>query len=116
MFPKKNRLSKKKDFDNVFKEGKGRYGKYLGIKIKTNKLEYTRIGIIVGIKVNKSAVKRNKIKRQIRAALEKNDIKKGFDVIVITNAAINELSFKQIKANLLKQLNHLKVIKPTKKI
>lgn len=116
MFPKENRLTKKKDFDKVFKEGKGRYGKYLGIKIKTNNLKNSRFGIIIGIKVNKSAVKRNRIKRQIRVALEECDVKKGFDVVVISKPTINELSFKQIKANLLKQLNYLKIIKPTKKI
>ena len=72
MLPEKNRLSKKKDFDKVFKKGKSSFDGLLGVKMLKNEQEFTRFGIIVSSKVSKKAVIRNKIKRRIRNIIAKN--------------------------------------------
>ena len=71
MLPKKNRLTKKNDFDRVFKKGISVFDYILGIKILKNNLPDSRFGIIVSNKISKKANERNKIKRQIRECLKK---------------------------------------------
>lgn len=88
--PKANRLKSRKDFQAVFREGIRRHGSYLTLRAlkplcstkpsldiatqttpATNSahLASTRIGISISTKVSKRAVVRNRIKRQIAAAL-----------------------------------------------
>ncbi len=88
--PKANRLKSRKDFQAVFREGARRHGSYLTLRAlkplcsinpsldtstettqATNPrhLASTRIGISISTKVSKRAVVRNRIKRQITAAL-----------------------------------------------
>ncbi len=85
MLPYKNRLLKEKDFEKVFKNGKGFKQDFLYLKLLENELPETRFGIVISKKVCKKAVTRNKIKRRIRHLIKQTlpDIKKGKDVILI---------------------------------
>ncbi|MCX6765195.1 MAG: ribonuclease P protein component [Candidatus Nealsonbacteria bacterium] len=98
MLPKENRLKNKKDFEKVFKNGKGFKDGLLYVKFAGNNLKDSRFGFIVSTKVSKKAVVRNKIKRILRAALksELKDIKKGVDAVIITSPGIeiNDLNIK----------------------
>lgn len=87
--PKANRLKSRKDFQAVFREGTRRNGSYLTLRAlrpSSSKVPYeddittqptaelvntvsTRIGISISTKVSKRAVVRNRLKRQIAAAL-----------------------------------------------
>ena len=86
MLKKQNQLTKDKEFDNVFKNGKSSYDNIIGIKIITNNLDKSRFGILVSTKISKKAVERNRIKRQIREVIRLNleAIKPGYDLIIIT--------------------------------
>jgi len=98
MLPKENRLKNKKDFEKVFKNGKGLKEGLLYVKFAGNNLAYSRFGFIVSTKVSKKAVVRNKIKRVLREAVksEIKNIKKGIDAAIIVNPGIKkeELSLK----------------------
>lgn len=85
MLPKPNRLKKKKDFERVFKEGKGYKENFLYFKIANNGLKTSRFGFIVGKNFSGKATQRNRIKRRLREAVRMNlpNIKSGFDVIII---------------------------------
>jgi len=102
MLPKKYRLSKKKEFDFVFNNGKSSYGKLLGVKIAKNDLPLSRFGILVGSKIDKRAVVRNKTKRRLRAIIYENldKIKKGYDCVIITLPLIKEACYQEIKKDL----------------
>jgi len=108
MLPKVNRLTKKKDFEAVFKQGKGIKQDSLYLKYKKNNLQQCRFGIVVGKNYSKKAVERNKIKRRIREILRKMSADtKGFDVIVVALPRA-ENDFKKLKENvekLLKKIN-----------
>nr|WP_239121444.1 ribonuclease P protein component [Spirulina major] len=81
--PQANRLKHWRDFQEVYQRGKRYSGSYLTLrslsvmpKSETGATEAeitlipsTRIGISIGKKVSKKAVVRNRIKRQIRAAI-----------------------------------------------
>jgi ribonuclease P protein component len=99
MLPHINRLTKKKEFDNVFKNGFGTYNKAIGIKAINNNLGINRYGIIVSTKISKSAVIRNKIKRQIREIIKDEILKYNIskDYIIITLPPVKELNLIEVK-------------------
>jgi ribonuclease P protein component len=106
MLVKENRLTKKKDFEEVFKHGKGIKQGFLYLKYKKNNLKSCRFGIIVGKNYSKKAVDRNKIKRRIREILAKKDVQ-GLDIIVVVLPGV-ESDFEKIKENvekLFKKIN-----------
>lgn len=102
MLPKKNRLTKNKEFENVFKNGDTFFTKILGIKYIKNGLEITRFGIIISHKISKKAVVRNKIKRRIREILRLNfeKIKKGYDVVILTRTGISDCEYDELEKNI----------------
>ena len=61
--PKKNRLKKKKDFEEVFKKGKAVRGNFLFVRYLKNSLQFPRFAFVVSSKVSKKAVARNRIRR-----------------------------------------------------
>lgn len=84
MLLKKYRLTKKKDFDEVFKKGRSFYNEYLGIKFLKNSLTNPRFGIIINLKVSKLSVERNKIRRRLREIIKKRITEiKNYDIILL---------------------------------
>jgi ribonuclease P protein component len=103
MLPKKNKLKKKKDFQRVFQKGRYYQGVFINLKLVKNNLDLNRIGIIIGVKVSKKAVIRNKIKRRIEESIRvnTNKIKKGFDIVVIVKPEAVGKSYSKIEENLI---------------
>jgi ribonuclease P protein component len=111
MLPRENRLKKMKDFEILFKEGVYFNFDFLTLKIwkivpeKYPKKKYTtedlKIAFTVGLKVSKSAVKRNKIKRQtreiVRLLLKAGKIKKGFMMVVVAKPDILNKDYFEIE-------------------
>ena len=109
MLPKENRLTKKKDFDIVFKEGKSVKGEFLLVKILKSHLKKSRFGFIVSKKISNKAVERNKIKRRLRKAF--SDRLKSFsgslDVVIIALPGILEKNFSEIEQAIAKLFKNL---------
>lgn len=109
MLLKQNRLTKKKDFENVFKKGDGVKSRFLFLKFIPTKYDYTRFAFVVSQKVSKKAVQRNKIRRYLREKVrtQMDKIKKGFDCVLVVfpgfkiKGAEDELRFLFKKAKLL---------------
>lgn len=84
------------EFKNVFNKGKYYIGNQVIIYILKNKYQDNRLGIALSSKLC-NAVKRNRIKRVIRAAYKKNinNCIKGYDIVIIWNkkADIEDLSY-----------------------
>lgn len=85
MLPFKNRLVKRKDFEDVFRIGSAYSQGNVLIKISKNGLNETRIGFVVGAKFSKKAVERNEMKRRLREIFRKKlaEIEAGWDVVVL---------------------------------
>lgn len=83
MLKKQFRLPANTNFENSLKLKAPGYI----IKVKKNNLDYSRFGFVVSKKIDKSAVKRNKIKRFFRSCIEINQdiIEKGKDFLFILN-------------------------------
>ncbi len=116
MFAKTNRLTKDKEFDNVFDPptggGKASYDKILGLKVAKNNLAKNRFGVVVSNKISKKAVERNRIKRQIRGAVEKNmpNMKAGYDCVIIAQPGITESNYQEIRKSVESHLKKLKIL------
>jgi len=99
MLPKINRLTKKRDFEKVFKKGK-RFGKdFLVLKLKENNLKESRFGFIISRKISKRAVLRNKIKRRLSeiVKMELKKMKKGIDAALIVCPGLEKKNFREME-------------------
>lgn len=114
MLQKQNRLKRMKDFDILFKEGWFVGGELVNMKIwkidsekyprrKYNK-EDLKIGFVVGIKISKSAVLRNRIKRQmrevVRLLLKEDKLKKGYMLVIIAKKELLKKDYKDIEKSI----------------
>jgi ribonuclease P protein component len=73
--PRRYRLTSSKEFSQVYKEGQQASTSHLVVKFMESpggqpSLECSRFGITISQKVSKRAVVRNRLKRQVRAALQ----------------------------------------------
>lgn len=105
------RLNKNKEFDQVFQAGHSFFGIFLGIKALKNEKNTNKFGVLVGLKISKLAVKRNLVKRRIKSVLEKENknIKQGYNIVVITKPEIINQNYQDIKEEILRGLNKLKL-------
>jgi ribonuclease P protein component len=118
MLKKINRLTKNKEFDNVFnppagKRVKSSYDKITGVKAVINELDHNRFGILVGAKVSKKAVIRNKIKRRVREIirLQADKMKQGYDCVIICLPEIADKNYQEIEESVSGHLKKLKLYK-----
>jgi ribonuclease P protein component len=110
--PKANRLKSRKDFQAVFREGTRRHGSYLTLRAlrpssmkkpsldtahnhvqSTNSvLSPIKIGISISTKVSKRAVIRNRLKRQLSAALHQllPQLSPGWRLVIVVKPTAAE--------------------------
>jgi ribonuclease P protein component len=85
MFSTEYRLRNTQEIAKVFKTGKYIHGNYVFIKYIPNKQKTVRLAISVSTKIFKQAVKRNRLKRQIREAVKPHLLKlPTADILIIT--------------------------------
>ena len=84
-------LSKRRDFELVFKKGLSSASKYLVIYARPNELDWNRLGLSVSKKIGK-AVTRNRIKRLLREAMRKvlGDFLQHYDFVFVAKKAAAE--------------------------
>jgi ribonuclease P protein component len=118
MLQKENRLRKMKDFEILMKEGNFVGGDLANIKVwwvdpdKYPRREYKKknllVGFAVGKKVYKGAVKRNRIKRQmrevVRLLLKDNKMKSGAMVLIIAKGDIVDAAYEEIEVSIVNTL------------
>lgn len=109
----KNRLRKKSDIDIVFNKGKFVPGELANLKYwKISSEAFPKRGydesdlkvtVVVGKKVAKSAVKRNKLKRQFREVLrleiKQNKLKTGYFILIMVKPEAFDSKFDDIKSS-----------------
>lgn len=85
MFSQEHRLRHEKDIKALFSKGKSAFGLNMAVKLKANHLAVNRFAIVIGVKVAKRAVVRNRLRRQIRGILSKYlvEMTPGFDVAIL---------------------------------
>jgi len=99
---KAGRINKKRDFDNLFKNGKSKKGTFLLLKFAKNDLEVLRKAFLVSKKVSSKAVIRNRIRRRLQESLRlfsQNGLS-GIDIVIVALPKIKEKNFFQINQEL----------------
>ncbi len=69
MFARTWRLTRKRDLDRVYKQGQGAATRSLFIRVLPNRFDHPRLTVVIGKKIAKKAVVRNRLKRLVRQAL-----------------------------------------------
>ncbi len=69
MYTAKHRLRKETDISKVLRSKKGVFDSACGIKYVANGLDHARFAVVVGTKVSKNAVDRNRARRQYQEIL-----------------------------------------------
>lgn len=117
MLNKTNRLTNQKDFDNIAKHGNPINTPYFVIKTTTNLLSSSRFGIIISTRIDKKAVTRNKLRRQLSEVLRTNlsSIKAGYDIVFFTKKNILNIDYKTLEKEVIKGLKRGKCLATPKK-
>lgn len=112
MFPSVNRLRNEKDIKTLFAKGRSVFDVTLGIRFVPNNLPVTRFTVVVGTKISKRAVVRNKIKRRIRGIVEKRllSIKPGFDVLFLVKKETIDQTHKQLVEQVERMFKRAKLV------
>jgi len=112
MLPSPNRLRHEKDIKALFADGKGVFDNAAGLKFRKNGTAHTRFAVVVGTKVSKSAVVRNRVRRQIRSVIEARlaEIKPGFDVAVLVRGEALKLKFPEIETRVVNALKKARLL------
>jgi ribonuclease P protein component len=112
MFPTEHRLRHEKDIKALFAKSKSVFGLYVGMRFRKNKQENTRIAVVCGTKVHKSAVVRNKLKRQVRAIVHEHlkEIAPGHDILFFLRKEALDADFKQLKEQIETSLKKAKLL------
>jgi len=96
----KNRIKKHSEFQKVIGKGELKKTSFFTVYTLKNDLGYSRIGISVPKKTG-IAVLRNKVKRQIRAAIAKNtDYSKPIDYVLIVRKGYDSNNFNKVNSEI----------------
>ncbi len=112
MLNKQNKIQKKKEVENVFKNGKSSFDKILGVKVLKTENKITRFVIVVSTKISKKAVVRNRLKRQLSEVARLNliKLKPGTEFFIIAMPEIAQLNYHDIEKVFLNHCKKLRVL------
>lgn len=103
------RVKREQDFNDIFTNGTNVANRRFVVYSLPKEQKHFRVGISVGKKLG-NAVMRNRIKRRIRhALLEIQDSLIADDFVIIARKGVEELSYQEIKQNLLHVLKLAKL-------
>jgi ribonuclease P protein component len=104
----KERIRKKRDFLFIYKNGNRYRDRNFTVVSLSNDLKYSRLAVVVRKKVG-NAVKRNKIKRRIKALFRRNKdlLKDSKDLIFIVKPNIVKASWESLRKDYIKAIEHM---------
>ncbi len=124
MLPSQYRLTRMKDFEILYK-----IGRFVGSNLVTAKvwkiepekfprrlysLNDLKIGFVVSTKISKSAVKRNRVKRQmrevVRLLLKAGKLKPGFMIAIMAKKEILDSDYVEIEASVIDILKKSRIL------
>lgn len=102
MLPNTHRLRHEEDIKRLFAKGRSAFDAHVGIKVMANGRADTRFTVVVGTKVSKLAVERNRMKRRIRGVVESllGQLQPGFDVAFLPKKSLLTLSSVEVRQSI----------------
>ena len=95
------RLRRNSEFQRVRQYGQSYASPLMVLAFLQNELDYSRFGFVVSKRLGK-AVRRNKIKRQMREAarIRVPCIKSGFDIVFIVRQPTHQATYQEIEQSM----------------
>lgn len=99
MLKKINRISKKKEFEEIREKGVVYQFPFFGLAVLKKKDKEKKFGFIISKKISKRAVDRNRIKRLLAQGIKQNleNFEEGFRGIFLVKRNILDRKFDEIK-------------------
>ena len=109
-------LKNSREFGSVYSTKNSVANKYLVMYLRSNGLDYNRLGISVSKKVGNSVV-RHHITRLVRESyrLHEEMFHSGWDIVVIARAGAKNASYHEIESALLHLEKNQKIMNPEEK-
>jgi ribonuclease P protein component len=106
-FPKSRRLRNKEEYDRVFRESGRRSGSGLTVRIKPNRAECSRLGLMIGKKAG-NAVTRNRIRRVLRETfrVSQHTFIEASDIVVTVYGSMQHVNNEDIRDIFMRLLAH----------
>lgn len=106
-----NIVKENRDFKRIMDKSKPIKNNYYMVFVeKDNEINNYHFGISVSKKLG-NAVKRNKLKRQIKSIIDKKSYQKNFNCIIILRRDILNLNYQEMDQKLMEILNKIGIIK-----
>jgi ribonuclease P protein component len=101
-------LKQNHEFRRLYNKGKSAVSPYFVIYCRKNHREMSRLGITTGVKLG-NAVKRNRVRRRIRALYRTNEdrILAGYDIVVVARTRAIFGRYADLEDNFRRQLKKL---------
>ena len=101
-FKKAERLRRRSEFSALFKSGKRIHSEYLTVILSTNTSDVRRLGLVVGKKVRKEAVRRNRMKRLLREffRLNKHRLPASQDILIVARKDFSFMKYRDLSSKL----------------
>ncbi len=108
------RLRKRRDFEYTYRKGRSIANAFLVLVYRRSKFSITRAGFTVSRKYG-NAVKRNKIRRQLKEIYRKRIpyLKPGFDLIFIVRKNAYQIEFEKLENAVDNLLRRARIFKET---
>lgn len=112
MLSKKNRISKKKEIERIFKQGRSSFDGVLGVRVLSATHTSNRFVVVVSAKVSKKAVVRNLIKRRLSELCRINlgKLISGNDFFILALPPAAACSYNDLTKSLTNHFKKLQVI------
>jgi len=106
MLARDNRLRKAHEITRVYKRGTYGGGGAISVKAAASGRSQTRAVVVVGKKVSKRAVVRNRLRRRLLGDLKSRwaTVRAGYDIVVTVHHDLSELSSTELRQQFAKAL------------
>jgi ribonuclease P protein component len=102
--PRARRLVRAADFARVYRDGNRARGALITVAVAGNDLGRTRLGLSIGKRVHRRAVRRNRLRRLFREAfrLEHDALPAGVDLVVIGSVPGIDPTLEEVRRELVR--------------
>ncbi len=109
MLKKIHRITKTKEIDKVFKDGRSSFDNILGVKMLPSDNKISRAAVVVSAKVSKKSTARNKIKRRLHeiTRLYLPKLKLASDFFILALPAAKDCDYHELEKSLLYHFKRL---------
>lgn len=106
-------LKQNHEFRRLYSKGKSAVSPYFAIYCRKNHREMSRLGITTGVKLG-NAVKRNRVRRRIRALYRTNEelLRCGYDIVVVARTRAIYARYADLEQNFRRMMRKLELTLP----